>query len=140
MASGEGSVPVSIEAVFGGEEKWPLSEEAANEIVLKAHPDLEAALATGQLPDEIPGPNGVPINPRLHLTMHILVERQLAADRPEGISKLAEKLEEKKIPNHQIRHLIGEVFAAQLYAALKDNRQIDTEAYLKELEEAIEQA
>ena len=45
------------------------------------------------MPDEIMGDDGEPMSPRMHLTIHTIVERQLSADEPEGVVEIAEQLE-----------------------------------------------
>lgn len=42
--------------------------------------------------DEIHGENGEPVSPQAHLHIHVVVERQLAADDPQGVPAIAREL------------------------------------------------
>jgi hypothetical protein len=69
-----------------------LSEEDALAIVLKDHPEWRKQWDDGTLPDEIIGEDGEPMSPRMHIMVHTIVERQLAADEPNGVVAVATEL------------------------------------------------
>lgn len=71
--------------------RWKLSEDAAWEIAVKDHPEWRKAWQRGELPEEIVGEDGEPMNPHLHLQMHAVVERQLATDDPKGAVAIADR-------------------------------------------------
>ena len=53
-------------------------------IAVRDHPDLRRALESGSLPEELTDEQGNAWNPRVHLTMHAIVERQIANDDPQA--------------------------------------------------------
>ncbi len=58
-------------------EKRMMSEDEAYTIALNDHPQWRQQLEDETLPDEIMGDDGEPMSPRMHLTIHTIVERQL---------------------------------------------------------------
>ena len=120
------------------EKKRTLTEDAAFEIALKAHPEWRTAWLKGELPDEIVGENGEPMSPRLHLQMHAVAERQLAADDPKGVVAIASQLEELGFSQHDIRHEIGCVVANHMWYMMKEGCTFDEKRYLAELQRIVE--
>ena len=115
-----------------------LSEDEAMQIVLKSHPQWQSQWERGTLPDEIIGEDGEPMSPRMHLAVHAIVERQLAADDPKGVVAVARELEQLGLSRHDVRHAIGLAVASQLWSMSKQRRPFDTEGYLAELAEIVE--
>jgi hypothetical protein len=120
------------------EPKTELTEDAAWEIALKYHPEWRRAAKRGKLPDQLIGPNDEPFNPRLHLTIHTIVERQLAADAPKGVVAVAQQLEQLGLSQHDIRHEIGRAVASQLWYLLQEKKVFDEARYLTELQAILE--
>jgi hypothetical protein len=118
--------------------KRELSEDAAWEIALRDHPEYRKAWKKGELPDEIVGEDGEPVSPHLHLQMHAVVERQLAADEPAGVAAIAEQLEQLGLSPHDIRHEIGCAVASQMWSMLNEGCAFDEKGYLAELREIVE--
>lgn len=73
---------------------------------------------------------------RLHATFHTIVENQLAANEPVVVETLT-RLQNEGLSRHDAIHAIGSVLAAQVYDALKGERQgggqDPNEAYAAEL-------
>ena len=115
-----------------------LSEDAAWEIALKDHPEWRKAWQKAELPEEIVGEDGEPVNPQLHLHMHAVVERQLAADDPKGVVAIAAELEKLGFSQHDIRHEIACVVANQMWYMTKERCVFDEKRYLMELRKTVE--
>jgi len=114
------------------------SEDAAWEIALADHPEWGKALNRDSLPDEIIGEDGEPMSPRLHLEMHAIVERQLAADDPQGIVAIARELEELGVSRHDVRHEIGRAISSQMWYMLKEGCSFDQERYFATLRQIVQ--
>ncbi len=114
-----------------------LSEEEAWEIALRDHPEYRKAIEKGTLPDEITDEHGNVMSPRAHLAIHVSVERQIAADTPDGIASIAQDLERCGVSHHEVRHLIGEPLAAQMWYMTKEGCPFDERRYLAELHETV---
>jgi hypothetical protein len=118
--------------------KRELSEDEAWEIAIRNHPAWRRAWDNDTLPDEIIGENGEPMNPRMHLSVHVIVEKQLAADEPQGVVAIARELEQLGFSPHDIRHEIGRVLAEHMWYILKEKRVFDAARYMADLRKAVE--
>ena len=118
--------------------KKELSEDEAMRIAIESHPQWRSQWERGTLPDEITGEDGEPMNPRLHLVVHVIVERQLAADDPKGVVAIARQLEQLGVSRHEVRHAIGQAVAGQLWALGHEGHTFDADRYLAELREIVD--
>jgi uncharacterized protein DUF1841 len=114
-----------------------MTEDDAWQKALDDHPEYRDGVLDGSLPEEILDANGELINPRLHLTMHAIVEQQLAADEPPGIAEIARQLADLGIAQHEIRHLISGPLAEQLWMMQSKGAQFDEAGYLEELRNIV---
>jgi hypothetical protein len=115
-----------------------LSEDEALLIVLGDHPQWRRQWEDGTLPDEITGEDGEPMSPRMHIEVHIVVERQLADDEPAGVIEVAQELEQLGLSRHDIRHEISRAVAGQLWHMDKEGCAFDEGRYLLDLREIVE--
>ncbi len=120
------------------ENKHELNEEEAMEIALQDHPEWRRALNKDKLPDEIIGDDGQPMNPRLHLQFHVIVELQLAADEPKGVVAIAEELQQLGVSRHEVRHKIGVLVAEQMWRTMREQLPFDEARYLADLRKMVE--
>ena len=117
--------------------KKELTEEEALSIVLGEHPEFRRQWEDGTLPDEIIGDDGEPMSPRMHITIHTIVERQLSADDPRGVAAISQELEQIGVSRHDIRHEIGRAVASQLWYMEKEGCAFDEGKYLAELKQIV---
>lgn len=120
------------------DEREELSEEESWVLALDDHPEWRRAWENDTLPEEIASEDGSPMNPRLHLAMHAVVERQLAADNPPGVVAIAQELEKLNVPRHEIRHAIARVVSDEMFAMTKQGRVFDQKRYLRELKKVVQ--
>ena len=118
--------------------KREMTEDAALEIALRDHPEWRRAWEGGELADEITGEDGQPVSPRVHLHIHAVVERQLAADEPKGVFAIARELERLGVSRHDVRHEIGAVIAEHIWYVTKEGCPFDEGRYLAELRKIVE--
>jgi Domain of unknown function (DUF1841) len=116
-----------------------LDEDEAYAMILDNHPDLKEMQQSGALPEEFIDENGTRWNPRLHLAMHAVVERQLAVDEPKGVVELAIRFErEKKLCAHEIKHVIAAALAEQIWAMQHEKVGFDEKQYFIGIEDAYQ--
>ncbi len=115
-----------------------LSEGEAWEIALNDHPELRRAMDENTLPDEIVDADGNVMNPRLHLTLHAMVERQISADEPPGVAAIARELAQRGVSHHEIRHAIGQPLTEQIWYMQKEGCPFDEERYLHQLQGIVD--
>ena len=123
---------------MANEQRNQLSEEDALAIVLKDHPEWQRQWEDGTLPDEMIGENGEPFSPRLHIVVHTVVERQLAADEPKGVVAVAQELGQLGLSQQDIRHAIGEAVASQLWYMSKEGCVFDEGRYMADLRKTVD--
>jgi len=73
------------------------------------------------------------VNPFLHITIHTVIENQLAQDAPKGIRGIYEKLMARQKDRHEVIHKIGGAFTEELWKTLKFKRPFNESRYLKTL-------
>ena len=115
-----------------------LSEDETMRMVLKSHPQWRAQWERGTLPDEIVGEDSEPMSPQMHVAVHAIVQRQLAADDPKGVVAIAHELERLGLSRHEVRHAIGRAVASQLWSMSNEGCTFDFDRYLTELHEIVE--
>ena len=118
--------------------KKKITEDVALEMALRDHPEWRRAWERGELADEIIGKDGQPMNPGTHLHIHAVVERQLAADEPNGVLAIAHELEQLGVSRHDVRHEIGAVIAEHMWYMMKEGCPFDEVRYLAELRKIVE--
>ncbi|HVW39403.1 MAG TPA: DUF1841 family protein [Pirellulales bacterium] len=115
-----------------------LSEDEAWEIALNDHPEYREGIEDGTLPEEMLDERGELMNPRLHLTLHTIVEKQLAADEPKGMAEIARELAAVGVSRHNIRHAIATPLVEQLWAMQAEGAQFDEVEYLAQLRDIVD--
>ena len=114
-----------------------LSEDDAYEIALNDHPEYRDALDADELPDEIVGEDGEVMNPRLHLSLHAIVERQVASDDPTGVAGIARELEGLGLSRHEVRHRIALAVSDQMLKIMSGEGSFDEKRYMRDLRDMV---
>jgi len=120
-----------------GKKKRKLSEDEAFEIALRDHPQWQQALENDELPDEMIGEDGQNMNPRAHLQIHAVVERQIAHNEPRGVVAVAQELARLGLSRHDIRHEIGNVLTEHIWYMTNEGCPFDEGRYIAELREVV---
>ena len=102
-------------------DEWETIERAWAE-----HPEYERFRDTEELTKE-------GTNPRLHVIVHSIVARQLAANDPPETAEALDRLTRAGWDRHDAIHAIGALVAKMLWTTLKKKKPADTEAYRREL-------
>lgn len=108
----------------------PLEGEPARlAAILSDHPEYRAAWESGK-ESTIDG-----INPFVHATMHVAVERQIAHDDPEEVRTALERMTAAGVARHEALHRIGNAMMQQLYQMQREHRGFNRAAYVRALNE-----
>lgn len=81
-------------------------------------------------------PEGV--NPFLHVSLHLIIENQLAQNNPSQVHRFYLREIDKGVLRHQVIHRIAAIFSEILFDSLKYRKPFNREKYLQLLEEEIQ--
>jgi hypothetical protein len=73
------------------------------------------------------------VNPFLHITIHTVVENQLAAKDPIEVFQFYNAMRKKKCSPHDAIHLIGAIFVPLMFDTLKNKTPFDNNRYVSML-------
>jgi hypothetical protein len=109
----------------------PDDEDERTFLLEAQHLELEEALQRGE---EIIV-RGEPMNPRLHITLHLVVANQLLADEPPETWQTVQRLAGLGYDWHNIMHMIAVPVAEDVHRAMTEQRPFDREDYARRLDE-----
>jgi len=111
------------------ETQWldPTGPDERALLIRAAHPELDTDAETVVL-------DGREMNPRLHLTIHEIVATQLVDDDLPEVWATAQRLRRLGYGRHEILHMLGAAMTPQLWAALHDQRDYDSDEHRAALE------
>ena len=99
--------------------------------VLEQHPEYHHVFAEAGAEDvTIDG-----VNPFLHVTMHQVVENQIADNDPTQTAETLDALLTAGCDRHEAIHAIAAIVVEEIYEALKSRREYDRAAYVAALRE-----
>jgi hypothetical protein len=104
----------------------PADEDDRSVLLAAAHPELDTAEETVVV-------GGQEMNPRLHLTLHEIVAKQLADDDPPEVWQTAQRLRRLGYRPHEVLHMLGAAMSGEIWHALQGHRGYDREAHLAAL-------
>ena len=93
----------------------PDDEDERTFLLEAQHLDMEEALKRHE---EMPGPDGEPINPTLHVALHAMIANQLLADDPPETWQTVQRLAGLGYDWHNVMHLIMGPVTEAVYGAL----------------------
>jgi hypothetical protein len=107
----------------------PDDEDELTLLMEARHPELEDSLKSGveMIAD------GEPFNPRLHVTMHQIVARQLLADDPPETWQTVQRLARMGYDWHNIMHMIAALAVEDVHRAMTEDRRFDAGDYVRRL-------
>ncbi len=120
-------------------EEQRLDEDAAWLIAVDDHPELKDDFEDGKLPDELEDENGNVWNPHMHLSLHAILECQIANDEPAGVRQAEKQLIDAGVDRHESRHLLARPLTEQLFEMTKNEAKFNEEIYMQEIAEIVKQ-
>ena len=105
-------------------------EEARLAAVMKEHPEYRVAWES---PRRLPESTIGGVNPSLHVTMHNVVENQLAQNEPPEAAQALERLLAAGASRHEAIHRVADLMARQIWRVQREKRPFDRPAYIRAL-------
>jgi Domain of unknown function (DUF1841) len=110
----------------------PDDEDERSFLLEPQHPGLEAALARHE--ETITG-SGEPMNPTLHVMLHLVVANQLMADDPPETWQAAQRLAGLGYDWHNVVHMLMGPVSDDVYRMTTEKRPFDHEDWVRRLDE-----
>jgi hypothetical protein len=85
--------------------------------------------------EEMTGPDGEPMNPTLHVTLHQVIANQLLADDPPETWQTVQRLAALGYDWHNVMHLVMGPATEAVYETLAKKRPFDRSDYVRRLAE-----
>jgi hypothetical protein len=104
----------------------PADEDDRAILLEAAHPELDTDAETMVI-------GGEEMNPRLHLTMHEIVAKQLIDDDPPEVWQTAQRLRRLGYRQHEILHMLASAITGEIWRALRGERGYDRAAHVAAL-------
>lgn len=105
-------------------------EEARLAAAMNEHPEYRVAWES---PERLAGGAIGGVNPYLHVTMHTIVESQLADNEPPETARALERLMAGGMSRHEAIHRIGNAILEQIWRIQREKRPFDRDAYVRAL-------
>ncbi len=100
---------------------------------MEAHPEFHPTFDLGEAAFDRPFVQEV--NPFLHISLHAMVETQVASRNPPEAAEALGALLDRGDDRHDAVHRLGGILAEILFAAVKEHRPIDEAEYLRRLKD-----
>ena len=110
----------------------PDDEDERTFLLEAQHLEMEEALDRHE---EMTGPGGEPMNPRLHVTLHQVIANQLLADDPPETWQTVQRLAGLGYDWHSVMHLVMGPVTEAVYETMAAKRPFDRADYVQRLAE-----
>lgn len=116
----------------------PFDEE--DELIVQAmdlHPEFDPLWELGEMsatPQEV---NGTVVNPFIHTSLHVLVEKQLQSKSPPEIVDALNALLNRGIDRHEAVHAIASVYADLYFTTFRRGQQFEELTYVELLKQLV---
>lgn len=72
---------------------------------------------------------------KAHMLVHGIVERQVLEKNPPQVIDAIERLTQSGMSRHEVIHLIGKLVTTEALDMIRENREMNLDAYIKALED-----
>ena len=76
-------------------------------------------------------------NPVLHITIHQIIENQIAANDPPETAKILQLLIQQGLSRHEAIHQIGTLLAKDIFEAAKSDQAFNKQHYVRRLRQLV---
>lgn len=112
-------------------------EEAVFGRIMQEHPEFHATFNLGEPAFGIDFASRNEVNPFLHISLHAVVEQQIADRNPAEVEQAYQAILEWGDSRHESIHRISGILAEVLFEAIQKKSPIDDAGYLRRVRELI---
>lgn len=100
---------------------------------MELHPEYRRFLEQSRLDETCLDDTGQEVNPHLHLTSHVILEKQIRFNSPPFVRETIERLEASGHDPHEARHAVMGVLAEMMRNVMTEQYSFDAKRYREEL-------
>jgi hypothetical protein len=101
---------------------------------MQAHPEYEEIWSDQSLADHLFDPTREE-NPFLHVSLHVMLERQIVSGEPPCVGRTVERLETLGENPHEVRHALLRVLVQETWEVMTRRRPFDVKRYCEKVED-----
>lgn len=105
--------------------------------IMSEHPEFHNTWEFADVLNDVDYDLQSEVNPYFHVTIHSMVERQLAQNEPNEVRELYEALLSRRMKRHTIIHRLGDILFTEIYHCLKAKRPFNNRRYIQKLKRLI---
>ena len=116
--------------------KIPLDgEDALIANIMDQHPEFDEIWPLGEFSSHPQEVNGTVVNPFVHTTLHVIVEKQIEMENPPEVKETLKSLLAQGMDHHEAIHRIVTVYADLYFRNFRKGAAFEESIYLEELKE-----
>jgi hypothetical protein len=100
---------------------------------MQAHPEYEEIWSDKDLAEHLFDPSREE-NPFLHVSLHVMLERQIASGEPPCVGRMVERLEALGEDPHEVRHALLRVLVQEMWEVMTRRQPFDVKRYCEKVE------
>ena len=110
-------------------------EDALIANIMDQHPEFDEIWHLGEMssyPQEV---NGTIVNPFLHMTLHVIIEKQIETENPPEVAETLKILLAQHLDRHEAIHRIVTVYADLYFRNFRKGAAFEESIYLEQLKQ-----
>ena len=100
---------------------------------MQAHPEYGDLWESEEMAEHLFDPTREE-NPFLHVSLHVVLERQIRSGQPPCVRRTVERLEVQGEDPHDVRHAVLRVLVGEIWEIMTQQRKFDVKRYCEEIE------
>jgi len=101
---------------------------------LAGHPEYGEIWENKEMGDHFFDPTKQEENPFLHISLHVMLERQIQSNNPPCVSKTIERLTALGEDPHDVQHAILRILVQEIWEVMIRRRSFDVKRYCEQIE------
>ncbi len=116
--------------------KLPLDgEDALIANIMDQHPEFDEIWPLGEMSSHPQEVNGTIVNPFIHTTLHMIIEKQIDMENPPEVAETLQALLAQRLDRHEAIHRIVSVYADLYFRNFRKGAAFEEGIYLEGLKE-----
>jgi hypothetical protein len=100
---------------------------------MQAHPEYSDVWESEEMADHLFDPTREE-NPFLHISLHVMLERQVRSGNPSCVARALERLETEGEDPHEARHALLRVLVQEIWRVMTQHQPLDVKRYCEEID------